>query len=173
MPSLCVYLYRLPLEIRFTPQHQKDYSFSLKCKVKRKMTLLSMKVKAEGYGIELGLSHSSPGGSEVELPVGQLDPRVLDLGQVQINENRVEYISLFNHSLYSLEYSWTISHKKRHVNTFTITPQTAEVASGNKQVCQLLFLPTTKMIIKNCQLILEVRDISKWGGGRNLHESEK
>lgn len=147
-------LCRLPLEIRFTAEHQKDYAFILKCKIKSKMTPLSMKVKAEGYNIEIGLSHSSPNSSEVEFPVGQLDTRVLDLGQVQINEKRMEQLSIFNHSLYSFEYRWTISHQSRHVK---IQPESGEVAPANKQVCQLLFLPSTKMVLQNCQLTLEVQ----------------
>lgn len=122
------------------------------------MTLLCMKVKAEGYSIELGLSHSSPDGREVEFPVGRLDTRVLDLGQVHINEKRVEQLSLFNYSLYGLEYRWTITHPGRHVDMLSIKPESGAVAAGHKQVCQLLFLPTTKMILKNFQLTLEVRE---------------
>ena len=148
---------RLPVEIRFTAKHQKEYSFTLNCKVKHKMTLLSMKVKAEGYIIKLGLSHSSPDGIVVEMPVGQLDSRVLDLDQVQINEKRLEQLSIFNHSLYGFEYHWTFTLQGRRVDMFSINPDHGDVAPGNKQVCQLSFTPTTKMILKNCQLTLEVR----------------
>ena len=149
--------YRLPVEIKFTANHQKDYSFTLKCKVHCKMTFLSMKVKAEGYSIKLGLSHSSPDTREVDLSVKQSDARVLDLGPVQINEKRMEQLTIFNQSLYSFEYRWTLTHRSMRVAMFSITPECGKVSPDNRQVCQLLFEPTTKMKFKNYQLTLEVR----------------
>jgi len=136
---------------------QLEYSFTLKCKVKRKMTLLTMKVKAEGYSIQFGLYHSSPGKEAIELPIGRRDTRTLDFGQVQIHEKKVEVISVVNRSLYNLEYRWSISTPNtKQLGMLSIEPQSGEVVPTGKIMSYLSFLPSASTVLENSLLTLEV-----------------
>ena len=123
------------------------------------MTLLTMKVKAEGYSIQFGLSHSSPDKEVVELPIGRQDIRTLDFGPVQIHEKKVEILYLTNRSLYNLEYRWKITAQNtKQLGMLSIEPQSGEVVPTGKSVCYLSFLPTASTVLQNCQLMLEVRN---------------
>ncbi len=144
------------MEINFTAHHEKDYNFKLKCKVKRKVTPLILRVNAEGYSINLGLSYTSPDGSKLKLPVGRSDERKIDFGQVQVNDNALGEVSLFNHGLYSFEYRWLISNPSRHAEVVCIDPVKGEVGAGSRTTSHLMFKPTKKTTLKNCQLTLEV-----------------
>lgn len=147
---------RISVEVNFTAHHEQYYSFKLKCKIKRKVMPLVMKVTAEGYSINLGLSYINPDGSELKLPIGRSDSRVIDFGQVQVNEDSLGQIAVLNHSFYSFEYRWLLSHSSRHVGVVTVDPEVGEVSAGSRTFSQLMFRPSKKMTLQNCQLTLEV-----------------
>lgn len=144
------------MEISFTANHEKDYSFQLKCKVKRKATPLILKVNAEGYSINLGITYTGPDGSETEFSVGRSDERVVDFGQIPVNGNTLGQISVFNHSLYSFEYCWSLSCPSRFADVMLVEPLAGEVVAGSRASSQLNFKPTKKMSLHRCQLILDV-----------------
>ena len=148
---------RVAVEIHFTAHHEKDYNFKLKCKVKRKVTPLVLRVNAEGYSINLGISYISPDGSELKLPVGRADQRRIDFGQVQVNDSALGEISLFNHSLYSFEYRWALSNPSKYAEVVVVEPDRGEVGVGCRANSRLMFKPTKKMTLQNCKLTLEVR----------------
>lgn len=150
---------RTAVELSLTPQLEKDYSFRLKCKIKCKVTPLVLKVKADGYSINLGLTYTSPDGSELKLPVGRSDERKIEFGQVEVNDNALGQISIFNHSLYSFEYRWVLSHQSKHVGVVCVDPAAGEVSAGSRVASHLMFKPGKKMTLKNCQLTLNVRKI--------------
>ena len=142
--------------ICFSASQEKDYSFALKCNIKRKVAPLLLKVKAEGYSVNVGLSYSTPEGSSMKLPVGRSDKRSINFGQVMVNDKTIGQLTLHNLSLYNFEYHWEIVHQSRHRGVVSFEPQQGKISANNKEVTQLQFLPTTKMTLKNCQLILEV-----------------
>lgn len=152
------------MELRFTPHHEKDYSFQLKCKVKSKATPLLLKVTAEGYSINFNLIYTSPDGSELQLPIKPSDERKIDFGKVEVNDNALGQISVSNKSQYNFEYRWVLSHmhKSHHIGVVSVEPEAGEVAAGTRAASQLTFSPNKKMTLKNCLLTLEVRVISTW-----------
>ena len=149
-------LYRIPLEISFKATQEKDYSFQLKCKVKRKTTPLILKVNAEGYSINLGITYTGPDGVETEFSVGKTDQRVVNFGQIPVNSSTLGQISVFNHSLYSFEYCWSLSCPGRYAEVVSVEPLAGEVVAGSKASSQLNFKPNRKTTLHHCQLILDV-----------------
>lgn len=147
---------RTAVEVSFTPHNEKDYSFRLKCKVKCKATPLVLKVTAEGYSINLGLSYTSPEGSEVKLPVGRSDERKIRFGQVQVNESALGQIFIFNHSLHAFEYRWLLTLQGRQVGVVNVEPGAGQVPPGGREVSQLKFSPGRKITLRDCQLTLSV-----------------
>lgn len=148
--------HRLPVTLSFLARQEKDYSFKLKCKIKRKPSPLVLQVKAEGYKVNVDLSYFRPDGTELKLPTGRSDQRVIDFGQVLVKDQALGQISVFNQGLYGLEYKWVISHQSKHAGVVTVLPETGRVEANSKEVSQLQFSPATKMTLRNCQLILEV-----------------
>lgn len=150
------YCYRIALEVSFTATQEKDYSFQLKCKVKRKVTPLILKVNAEGYSINLGITYTGPDGMETKFSVGKTDSRVVNVGQIPVNSSTLGQISVFNHSLYSFEYCWSLSCPARYAEVLSMEPLAGEVMAGSRASSQLNFKPSKKMTLHKCQLILDV-----------------
>jgi hypothetical protein len=144
------------LDISFTANHEKNYSFQLKVKVKRKVTPLILKVTAEGYSINLGISYTGPGGPETKFSVGKADERVVDFGRIKVNDDVLGQVSVFNRSLYSFEFCWRLSCPGRFADMILVRPLAGEVVAGGRAISQLSFKPTKMMTLHNCQLILEV-----------------
>ena len=149
---------RVPVDVTFTAHQEKQYSFQLKCKVKRKSTPLILKISAEGYSINLGITYTSPDGSETKFSIGKSDERVIDFGQVQVNDSALGKLSVFSYSLYSFEYCWISSCDTRFIDrdAITVEPRKGEVIAGSRVSSQLKFKPTKKMTLYNCLLTLEV-----------------
>lgn len=147
---------RVAVEIHFTANHEKDYDFKLKCKVKRKVTPLILRVKAEGYSINLGLSYVSPDGSTLKLPVRKDEKRKIDFGQVQVNDSALGEISVCNTGLYSFEYHWLLTCGGKYGEVIDIEPIKGEVGAGKRATAHLMFKPTKKMTLRNCHLMLQV-----------------
>ena len=61
------YSYRVPVEIYFTPNTDKEVNFNMVCHIKRKTLPLSLNVKAEGYSMNCMLLHEDKTGNKVEL----------------------------------------------------------------------------------------------------------
>ncbi len=152
------------MNIYFTPHQETDYNFKLKCKIKRKTTPLVLKVRAEGYKINVGLSYSSPDGNEIHIPVGKTEKRVIDFGRIPVKDRALGQISVLNQSQYFIEYQWNIVHPSKYGEVVSIRPQRGIVKAGEKEISQLQFIPTAKMALKNCQAVLEVsyNEYIKW-----------
>ena len=78
------FLFRLPIEVSFTASLPREFSFNLECRVKRKPTVLRLNVKAGGYTVKMGLTFTSAGGDEVEVPVQSQANRTISFGQVKL-----------------------------------------------------------------------------------------
>ena len=144
------------MDISFTSSQENDYGFKLLCKIKRKVSPLMLKVKAETYSIDVGLLYSSPDGTKLELPMGRSEKRVIDFGRIPIHDKVMGQLSVINRSLFSFEYHWKIMHQSRKVGVVSIEPQTGEIGAGKREIAELQYTPTTKVELKNCQLVLEV-----------------
>ena len=60
----------------------REFSFDLKCRVKRKPTPLHLNVKAVGYATRMSLSFRDTRGNEVEIPVQADNRQEIDFGEV-------------------------------------------------------------------------------------------
>lgn len=58
---------RLPIEISFTATEQKEVNFNVICHVKKKISPLTLNVKAEGYAMNAQLICEDSQGNKVEL----------------------------------------------------------------------------------------------------------
>ena len=62
-----VSFYRFPIEISFTATEQKEVNFNVVCHVKKKISPLTLNVKAEGYAMNAQLICEDSLGNKVEL----------------------------------------------------------------------------------------------------------
>ena len=146
----------------FTARHEQDYNFNLKCNIKHKPDPLILNVKATGYAINTALSYTSPNGTEVSLPVAKPESRIINFGSVPVNERALGQISIFNHGQYNMEYKWVLSSKcklktKGEVKDLVfVSPLEGTVVPQDRVRCEVTFSPPTKMVLKGCELQLQV-----------------
>ena len=158
----CLEYCRLPIEISFTVQQEDEFNFNLRCNVKRKPTPLVLNVKAEGYAINATLSYISPDGMETNLPVARSEKRIINFGQVPVNEKALGQVSLSNTGQYSFEYQWVLferCQKRQETDTqpiVSIVPERGMVEPNERVRCELAFAPPSKLTLKGCELRLEV-----------------
>jgi len=151
---------KLPVVISFMAAQEGEYNFNLQCSVRRKPSPLLLNVKAEGYAISTSLSYTNPEGQEESLPVGQGEKRTIDFGQVPVNERALGQVSILNHGQYSFEYHWVISKRWRtgHQEQWqlAVTPEQGMVEPYDRVGCELSFSPSTEMVLKGCEIMLEI-----------------
>ena len=154
----------------FTATQEQDFNFNLQCKVKRKPTPLVLNVKAQGYSVNATLSYTSPEGVEMSLPVAKSERRVINFGRVPVNERALGRLSLYNNGQYPFEYRWALSAKcrlpgggfDRDQTLVRIDPEQGMVEPHDRSCCELAFAPPSKMSLKGCEIVLEVRAMSVW-----------
>lgn len=156
-------LHRLPIEISFTATQEQDFNFNLQCRVRRKPTPLVLNVKAQGYAVNASLSYTRPDGMELSLPVAKSEKRLINFGQVPVNERALGRISLYNNGQYPFEYHWVLSEKCRTRGGYdkdrsvvSIDPERGMVEPHDRCCCELAFSPPCKMNLKGCEIELDV-----------------
>ena len=88
--------------------------------------------------------------------------------QVPVNERALGQLSILNHGQYSFEYQWRMSERCQHpggqgCQLVAILPEEGVVEPNDRVRCELAFAPPSKMVLKSCELILEVcRGIADW-----------
>ena len=150
---------RIPVTVSFTARHEQDYNFSLNCKIKHKPDPLVLNVKAKGYAINTALSYTSPGGTEISLPVGKSETRVINFGSVPVNERALGQISVFNNGEYNMEYKWVLSSKcktKAGGDLVCLSPIEGTVVPQDRAKFEVTFSPPSKMVLKGCEIQLQV-----------------
>ena len=81
-PSLFVPPPRVPVTVFFTAQNEREYNFNVQCSVKRKLTPITLNVKAEVYAINVSMECEAVDGSMVKLNQGKSAVRRVDMGTV-------------------------------------------------------------------------------------------
>ena len=157
---------RLPVEISFTASQEQDFNFNLQCKVKRKPTPLILNVKAQGYAVNATLSYTSPDGVEMSLPMARAEKRIINFGQVPVNERALGRISLYNNGQYPFEYGWVLSERCRtrgglggDRTLVSINPEKGMIDPHDRSCCELAFAPPSKLNLKGCEIVLEASSI--------------
>ena len=76
-----------------------------------------------------------------------------------VNERPLGQVSILNHGQYRFEYCWVLSERKggREQWQLDITPKEGAVEPYDRARCELSFSPTTKTVLRGCELILKVR----------------
>jgi len=64
---LFVLHFSFPIVVHFTPKWEKEVNFNVVCNIKRKMLLLTLNVKAEGYSMNCLVLCEDSAGNKVEL----------------------------------------------------------------------------------------------------------
>ena len=73
---------RVPVTVFFTAQNEREYNFNVQCSVKRKLTPITLNVKAEVYAINVSMECEAVDGSMVKLSQGKSTVRRVDMGTV-------------------------------------------------------------------------------------------
>ena len=73
---------RVPVTVFFTAQNEREYNFNVQCNVKRKLTPITLNVKAEVYAINVSMECEAVDGSIVKLSQGKSTVRRVDMGTV-------------------------------------------------------------------------------------------
>lgn len=145
----------VPIEIGFTPSAEKVFNFNLICNVKKKPTPVTINVKGEGYEIHELLQTEQMDGTVFNLASGIYVENVVDFGQVQLNEKRLKRVTIVNSGKFNFDFSWRTTSKVGGM--LTVLPDIGTVPKGERVVCEVTFLPTANVSLKNikafCQIV--------------------
>ena len=99
----------------------------------------------------------------MSLPMAKSERRVINFGQVPVNERALGRISLCNNGQYAFEYGWIFSERCRMQGGFdkdqalvSVNPEKGMVEPHERCCCELAFAPPAKMNLKGCEIFLEV-----------------
>ena len=77
------YLFRAPIQLHFAPNSSKEVNFNIECRVKRKVTPVTLNVKAEGYSMNSSLLCEDSQGRVEELISNGMN--IIRFGEVSSN----------------------------------------------------------------------------------------
>ncbi|KAJ3270503.1 hypothetical protein HDV01_007759 [Terramyces sp. JEL0728] len=141
------------IEILFSPPAEKLYNFNLVCNIKKKPTPVTINVKGEGYQIHDSLQVELADGSMFELDSDESAQNNLDFGVVQINEKRIKRVYIINSGKFNFDFSWSFAKK---VGGITIMPEIGTVLKGERIYCEIAFLPTQSITLKDLKLACQI-----------------
>ncbi|KNC96691.1 uncharacterized protein SPPG_07904 [Spizellomyces punctatus DAOM BR117] len=137
------------IEITFVPSAEKMFNYNLLCNVRKKPSPLSINVKGEGYEIHDSLQSELPDGALADLISGPTAENVVDFGMVQLNEKRLRRIAIINSGRFNFDFNWKLQGKRS--GALCITPETGIVRKGERMVCDVSFLPTQVVSLKEAK----------------------
>ncbi|KAJ3206444.1 hypothetical protein HDU82_004517 [Entophlyctis luteolus] len=144
----------MPIEITFCPSAEKTFNFNLLCNIKKKPTPVSINVKGEGYEIHELLQSEMADGAVFDLAHGINSENVIDFGQAQINEKRLKRVIITNSGKLNFDFSWKFLSKV--TNVLKIDPEIGTVPKGERVICEISFLPTTNVVLKNVKAVCQI-----------------
>ncbi len=118
-----------------------------------------LNIKATGFTINAALTYTAPNGTALALPMGKSDTRVINFGSLPVNERALGQISVFNNGQYNMQYKWLLSNKcktKTGVDLVTLSSLEGTVKPQDKDKCEIIFSPPSKMTLKGCEIQLQV-----------------
>ncbi len=135
---------KIPIEITFTPQAEKEYNINLECNINNKPQKISLNIKGEGYTVHDSLVLKDDGGSSHDIVNISSDTVTeVDFGFVQVNSKVTKYVELSNTGKLHYDFVWG---KIRGFPFIQINPSHGTVRKGDKVRCALSFEP-----LKECQ----------------------
>ncbi|KAJ3416712.1 hypothetical protein HDV05_000542 [Chytridiales sp. JEL 0842] len=144
----------IPIEIIFCPCAEKTFNFNLLCNVKKKPTPVSINVKGEGYEIHESLQSELSDGTVFELASGSNADNTVEFGQVQINEKRLKRVTIINSGKFNFDFQWKFLSKTS--GAITISPELGTVPRGERVICEITFMPTQNINLKNIKAICQI-----------------
>lgn len=94
------------MSLYFTPKSDQEVNFNIACNVKKKVEPLRLNVKAEGYCMSAMVVCEDSFGSRVELTSEGINS--INFGQVEINEESIRNITVFNAGKFNFDYEWEL-----------------------------------------------------------------
>jgi hydrocephalus-inducing protein len=129
---------KIPIELTFKPQDQRQFAFNLKCAIGNQTKPLCLNVKTEGFTMQTALVCEDPNGLKVELTPD--DMNVIHLGEIEKNEVTYRNLHVMNSGKHSVDFEWFLtSEYEDSAAYFTIEPSTGMIAAGEKTVSVLKF----------------------------------
>ncbi|KAI8900319.1 hypothetical protein BC833DRAFT_523632 [Globomyces pollinis-pini] len=142
----------VPIDISFIPPSEKMYNFNLTCNIRKKPTPVTINVKGEGYEIHDSLHMELVDGSMLQLVSGGTAENSIDFGIVQINEKRIKKVHIINSGKFNFDFSWKISKR----GPVTVNPEIGTVLKGERLQCEIIFIPSTTMVLKDLKLQCQI-----------------
>ncbi|KAI9203105.1 uncharacterized protein BJ171DRAFT_600257 [Polychytrium aggregatum] len=143
----------VPIDVVFCPSSEKSFNFNLMCNVRKKPTPVGINIKGEGYEIHESLQSELADGSVFEL-VSSPGDNTIDFGQVQLNEKRLKNVTIINSGRFNFDYSWKFLNKPGGL--LSISPEIGTVNKGERAVCEITFLPSSSICLKNVKGICQI-----------------
>ncbi|KAK3085440.1 hypothetical protein FSP39_003318 [Pinctada imbricata] len=142
---------KIPIELYFTPNSDKEVNFNLTCQVRRKVLPVTLNVKAEGYSMNCSLQCEDSQGNKLEF---------VDNGpqyhQVEVNEKQIRNLTIMNTGKFNFDYQWELHMSSKKKEMVAIEPMSGSVLNGDKQNCRLTFCPPCRTTLKDTELVLSV-----------------
>ncbi|XP_071173399.1 hydrocephalus-inducing protein homolog isoform X10 [Mytilus edulis] len=147
---------RAPIQLYFAPNSDKEVNFNIICKVKRKVTPVTLNVKAEGYSMNSTLLCEDSQGRVEELICNGMN--IIRFGEVEVNEQQIRNLTIINSGKFNFDYEWEMNMSSQKKDMVSITPGRGGVLHGEKAVCRLVFCPPSRTTLKDCELVLKIKN---------------
>ncbi|XP_068693384.1 hydrocephalus-inducing protein homolog [Montipora foliosa] len=153
---------RLPIEISFTATEEKEVNFNVVCHVKKKISPLTLNVKAEGYAMNAQLICEDSLGNKVELT--SKGTNRINLGMVEINEKATRQLFVINSGKFNFDFTWEVQNRTKlrglrcpdGEKLVSVTPDIGTVPCNTRKRCQLAFCPPGRLTLAGCDLLLKI-----------------
>ncbi|XP_075181569.1 hydrocephalus-inducing protein homolog [Anomaloglossus baeobatrachus] len=147
---------RVPISLHFRPSTVGEVNFNLICDVKTKTEPLYLNVKADAHSTQVSVQCQDHTGSITLLSV--LEPRELDLGQVDINDRSTLQFHITNKGQFSFSYSCALSVPRGLQDFLTVSPSSGVVVPGQQAQASLTFSPTRQCTVRDVLLTLKIEN---------------
>ena len=93
---------RAPIQLHFAPNSDKEVNFNIVCRIKRKLTPVTLNVKAEGYSMNSQLLCEDSHGRVEELISNGMN--IIRFGEVEVNEEQIRNLTIINSGKFNFDY---------------------------------------------------------------------
>lgn len=145
---------RMPIELYFVPNSDKEVNFNLVCRVKRKVLPVTLNVKAEGYAMNCQLLCEDSQGVNKEFVSDGIN--IIRFGEVEVNEKQLRNLTILNTGKFNFDYQWELHMSNKKKEMVTIEPMTGGVENGKRVNCKLTFCPPCRTTLKDTQIVLKI-----------------
>ncbi|XP_053402100.1 hydrocephalus-inducing protein homolog isoform X11 [Mercenaria mercenaria] len=145
---------KIPVDLYFTPNSDKEVNFNLTCNVRRKTLPVTLNVKAEGYSMDCTLLCEDSLGNRVELSPDGLSQ--INFGEVEVNEQQIRNLFILNSGKFNFDFNWELNMATKRKDMVSMTPMSGGVNHGERKKCILSFCPSSRMTLRDSELALKI-----------------